>query len=117
MPHSDPDIVMTHGDRDEGGDKKLDNLIATHRELVKAVGSDHEAVRAITRRCVGPDEHRVAQFLAEQTADSMHYLSEQQPALLNAGALVLRTAGCVAELAMVLGPMVFRQRLTRSLLL
>ena len=65
-----------------------------------------ETRAAIGKRCVGPDEYRVAQFLAEQTADAMNCLSEQR-SLLDAGALVLHTAKFVAELAMVLGPVVF----------
>ena len=64
------------------------------------------AREAIAKKRVGADDFRVAQFLAEQTAESATALAAQ-PHLLDAGSVVRHVTKHVVETAMILGPVIF----------
>ena len=65
-----------------------------------------KARAAILRKSSGVDGYCVARFLAEQTKQTVEFLSAQ-PGLLGVGSLVRHTVKTVVDTAMVLAPAVF----------
>ena len=83
--------------------KALCNLLKLPTPTFSSIAGAREA---IAKKRVGADDFRVAQFLAEQTAESATALAAQ-PHLLDAGSVVRHVTKHVVETAMILGPVIF----------